>query len=113
MTDFKDKNRKMLRLSWNFNHSFLSLFKNLLLLAILSYLALLKSYHMECIFFLIVLLYNIVSLKINNKEEKWFSSCKKLKIIFSLNLTRPGSGIRIQDPDQYWDFRLDLYPDPD
>jgi hypothetical protein len=61
MTDFKDENRKMLRLSWNFNHSFLSLFQELLLLAIFSYLALLKSYHIEWKFFA-VLLYNIVSL---------------------------------------------------
>ncbi len=30
MTDFKDKNRKMLWLSWNFNHSFLSLFQELI-----------------------------------------------------------------------------------
>ncbi len=32
MTDFKDKNRKMLQLSWNFNHSFLSLFQELITL---------------------------------------------------------------------------------
>ncbi len=31
MTDFKDKNRKMLRLSWHFNHSFLSLFQELII----------------------------------------------------------------------------------
>ncbi len=31
-----------------------------------------------------------------NKEEKWFSFYEKLKIIFSINLTRPGSGIRIR-----------------
>ncbi len=30
VTDFKDENRKMLRLSWNFNHSFLSLFQELI-----------------------------------------------------------------------------------
>jgi hypothetical protein len=29
MTDFEDKNRKMLRLRWNFNHNFLSLFQEL------------------------------------------------------------------------------------
>ncbi len=32
MTDFKDKNKKMLWLSWNFNHSFLSLFQELITL---------------------------------------------------------------------------------
>jgi hypothetical protein len=62
MTYFKDENRKMLRLSWNFNHSFLSLFQELIILGnFLLSLALLKSYH---------------------REEQWFSSYKKLKIIF-------------------------------
>jgi hypothetical protein len=51
MTDFKDKNRKMLRLSWNLTTVSSHFFKNLLLLAILSYLALLKSYHIEWKFF--------------------------------------------------------------
>ncbi len=32
VTDFKDKNSKMLWLSWNFNHSFLSLFEELITL---------------------------------------------------------------------------------
>jgi hypothetical protein len=32
VTDFKDENRKMLRLSGNFNHSFLSLFQELITL---------------------------------------------------------------------------------
>jgi hypothetical protein len=32
MTDFKDENRKMLQLSWNFNHSFLSLFQEFITL---------------------------------------------------------------------------------
>ncbi len=62
MIDFKDKNRKMFQLSWKFNHSFLSLFQELIILAIFSYLALLKSYPIEWKFLLIVLLYNIVSL---------------------------------------------------
>jgi hypothetical protein len=30
MIDFKDENRKMLRLSCNFNHNFLSLFQELI-----------------------------------------------------------------------------------
>jgi hypothetical protein len=47
MTDFRDKNRKMLRLTTVSSH----FFKNLLLLAILSYLALLKSYPIEWKFF--------------------------------------------------------------
>ncbi len=70
MTDFKDKNRKMLRMSWNFNHSFLSLFQELTTLDnfILSHTV----------------------------KKLSFSSYKKLKIIFSINLTRPGSGIRIR-----------------
>ncbi len=51
MTDFQDKNRKMLWLSWNFNHSFLSLFQELITHGNLSYLALLKSYHIEWKFF--------------------------------------------------------------
>jgi hypothetical protein len=45
MTDFKDENRKILTtVSSHF-------FKNLLLLAIFSYLALIKSYHIEWKFF--------------------------------------------------------------
>ncbi len=49
MTDFKDKNRKdwaeiLTTVSSHF-------FKNVLLLSILSYLALLKSYHIEWNFF--------------------------------------------------------------
>jgi hypothetical protein len=45
MTDFKDENRKIVtKVSCHF-------FKNLLLLAIFSYHALLKSYHIEWKFF--------------------------------------------------------------
>jgi hypothetical protein len=52
MTDFKDKNRKMLRLSIEHLTTVSShFFKNLLLLANLSYLTLLKSYHIEWKFF--------------------------------------------------------------
>jgi hypothetical protein len=49
MNDFKDKNRKMLRLSWNFNHSFLSLFQELITLGnfILSRTAKKLSHRME------------------------------------------------------------------
>jgi hypothetical protein len=46
MTDFKDENRKMLRTTVSSHFS-----KNLLLLAILSYLTLIKSYHIEWKFF--------------------------------------------------------------
>jgi hypothetical protein len=60
MPDFKGKNRKKLWLSWNFKTTVSShFFKNLLFLAILSYLALLKSYLIEWKFFANVLLYNI------------------------------------------------------
>jgi hypothetical protein len=73
MTDSKDKNIKMLRLSWNFNHILTRFFNNLKLLAIFSFLALLKSFCWLC--------YYITLLTDKNKEEKWFSSYKKLKII--------------------------------
>ncbi len=53
MTDFKDKNRKMIRLSSNFNHSFLSLFQELITLGNIILSRTVKKF---------VLLYNIVSL---------------------------------------------------
>ncbi len=65
-----DKNRKMLQLSWNFNHSFLSLFQELITLGIF------------------ILSHTVKKLS--------FSSYKILKIIFTKNMTRPGSGIRIR-----------------
>jgi hypothetical protein len=45
--NLKDKNRKMLKLSWNFNHSSLSLFQELITLGIF-FLSLFKNYHIEC-----------------------------------------------------------------
>jgi hypothetical protein len=47
VTDFKDENRKMLRLSWNFNHSFLLISQELNTLGNFLFLVLLKSYHIE------------------------------------------------------------------
>ncbi len=52
MTGFKDENRKMLRLSWNVNHSFLSLFQELITLSnfLLSHTVKKLSHRMENIF---------------------------------------------------------------
>ncbi len=77
-------------------------FKNILLLAIFSYLALLKSLSHRMDNFCWLCYYITMShYKIDkNKEEKWFSSYKKLKINF-LYIWQgldpgSGSGIRIR-----------------
>ncbi len=93
-TDLNDESRKILTtVSSHF-------FKNILLLAIFSYLALLKSLsHRMDIFCWLCYYITLSHYKIDkNKEEKWFSFYKKLKIIFSIYLTRPGSRIWI-DPE--------------
>ncbi len=76
LTDFKDKNRKMLRLSWNLTTVSSHFFKNLLLLAILSFIFYLYSH-------------------LKNKKYFFYKFDKAW----------------IRDPDPYWDFRLDPYPD--
>ena len=102
-TDLNDKNRKCSDWATILTTVSSHFFKNILLLAIFSYLALLKSLsHRMDIFCWLCYYITMSHYKIDkNKEEKWFSSYKKLKIIF-LYIWQgldPGSGIRIQDPD--------------
>ncbi len=108
MTDFKDKNRKMLRLSWNFNHSFLSLVQELITLGnfILSHTVKKLSHRME-IFWWLCYCITLSHYKSTTKRRKSYFLSKKNKNYFFYKFAKAGS--RIRDP--YWDFRLN--PDPD
>ncbi len=104
MTDFKEENRKML---WNFNHSFLSLFQELIALGnfLLSCTVKKLSHRMD-IFCWLCCYITLSHYKIDkNKEEKLFSAYKKLKIIFFYKFDKAwirdpdpgsGSGIRVR-----------------
>ncbi len=97
ITDFKDKNRKMLRLSWNFNHSFLSLFQELITRGnfLLSHTVKKLSHGME-IFCWLCCYITLSHYQIDKyKEKKGFSFYKKQKKYFFYKFDKAW----IRDPD--------------
>jgi hypothetical protein len=96
VTDFKDENRKMLWLSWNFNHSFLSLFQELITLgnSLLSRTVKKLSHRMKIFCWLgyYIKLSHYKSTKTRMKSD---FLPMKTKNYISLNMRRPGSRIRI------------------